>query len=71
MKQNYANLLGEIGLVEICDVCGRPLLKDQKLGKRKSNDALCHDKCLYYKIGSLILTKKSWQKTIICGTKYA
>ena len=35
-------------LVEVCDVCGKLLLKGQKLGKRKSNDALCHDKCLYY-----------------------
>ena len=37
------------GLIWVCDVCGKPLLKNQKLGKKASNDALCHDKCLYYK----------------------
>jgi len=39
----------KFGLVAVCDVCGKPLLKHQKLGKRASNDALCHKKCLYYK----------------------
>jgi hypothetical protein len=41
--------LPEIVLIEVCDVCGKPLKIGQKLGKRKYNDALCHDKCLYYK----------------------
>ena len=39
-----------VTLIEVCDVCGKPILKKQKLGKRKSNDALCHGACLYYKI---------------------
>jgi len=39
------------GLIYVCDVCGKPLLKHQKLGKRASNDALCHADCLYYLIG--------------------
>ena len=49
IKNNWEKL----GLIEVCDVCGKPLFKAQKLGKRKSNDALCHDECLYYKIDHL------------------
>lgn len=48
----------EIVLIEVCDVCGKPLLKGQKLGKKKSNDALCHRKCLYYKNSKSLITKK-------------
>lgn len=36
-------------LQNVCDVCGLPIHKNQKTGKRKLNDALCHSKCLYYK----------------------
>lgn len=36
------------GLIEVCDVCGEPLLESQELGKKASNDALCHRDCLYY-----------------------
>ena len=43
------NNLHKIVLVEVCDVCGKPLKRGQKLGKKKSNDALCHNKCLYDK----------------------
>lgn len=48
MKQNLSSPLEKIGLIEVCDVCGKALKKGQKLGKKKSNSALCHDKCLYY-----------------------
>ena len=33
-------------LIEVCDVCGVPLLKKQQLGRKASNDALCHSACL-------------------------
>ena len=59
----------EIGLIEVCDICGKPLLKGQKLGKRKSNDALCHDKCLYYKIGKLFVTREELGKKILKDSK--
>ncbi|TSC91857.1 MAG: hypothetical protein CEN92_181 [Candidatus Berkelbacteria bacterium Licking1014_96] len=48
-RKRYEESLGPFGLLEVCDVCGKPLLKGQKLGKRTLNDALCHDACLYYK----------------------
>ncbi|PKP56253.1 MAG: hypothetical protein CVT88_10395 [Candidatus Altiarchaeales archaeon HGW-Altiarchaeales-1] len=47
----------KFGLVEVCDVCGKPLLKGQKFGRRKSNDALCHEDCLYYTTDKRITTK--------------
>lgn len=53
-----------IGLVEICDVCGKDLLRGQKLGKRKSNDALCHDECLYYKIENRIISGEKYRENI-------
>lgn len=43
MKKSY----NKIGIVEICDVCSKPLLTEQSLGRKKSNDALCHENCLY------------------------
>lgn len=49
MKFKIKKKLPKIVLIEVCDVCGKPLKKWQKLGKKKSNDALCHDECLYYK----------------------
>lgn len=53
-----------IGLVETCDVCGKELLQGQKLGKRKSNDALCHDECLYYKSGNKIVSGEKYKENI-------
>jgi len=35
------------------------LLKGQELDRRKSNDALCHEDCLYY-IGKRIVTKQEY-----------
>lgn len=55
----------KLGLVEVCDVCGEPLLKGQELGKKMSNDALCHDNCLYYKIGKRIVTRDEYEKHLI------
>lgn len=52
------------GLIWVCDVCGEPLLKNQKLGKKASNDALCHDHCLYYKIGKRKVFSKEYGKYI-------
>lgn len=54
----------KFGLVEICDVCGKPLLKGQKLGKKVSNDALCHDDCLYYEIADKLVTRKKFREHI-------
>lgn len=59
----------KLGLVEVCDVCGKPLLKGQELGKKKSNDALCHEDCLYYTIGKRTVTKQEYIKHIIKKTK--
>jgi len=52
------------GLIMVCDVCGKPLLKHQRLGKKAYNDALCHQKCLYYKIGKRIVTYNELVKHI-------
>ena len=57
------------GLIEVCDVCGKPLLKGQELGRKKSNDALCHEDCLYYTIGKRIVTKQEYIEHIIKKTK--
>lgn len=61
MSNEWKNL----GLVEVCDVCGKELLQGQKLGKRKSNDALCHDECLHYKIGSRIVSREKYREHIL------
>ncbi|OQX17955.1 MAG: hypothetical protein BWK75_07030, partial [Candidatus Altiarchaeales archaeon A3] len=44
----------KFGLIEVCDVCGKPLLEGQKFGRRKSNDALCHENCLYFSVDKQI-----------------
>lgn len=54
----------KVGLVEVCDVCGEELLPHQKLGKKKSNDALCHEQCLYYKVGNKIVSKEIYVQHI-------
>jgi len=50
---------GEFGLVEICDVCGKPFWEGQNLGRKKSNNALCHEDCLYYESGEKFSRKKN------------
>lgn len=57
-----------IGLIWVCDVCGKPLLKSQKFGKKAENDALCHQKCLYIKVGN---KKIPYEKYIIQQQKKA
>ncbi len=53
-KQRYLKLLKQESklwdklLQNVCDVCGKPIKRGQKLGKKKSNDALCHADCLCY-----------------------
>ena len=65
-KNNYIKYprLG-IGLIKVCDVCGKPLLKNQKLGRKRINDALCHEKCLYYKIGNRTVSRGDFLEHII------
>lgn len=59
----------KIGLVEVCDVCGEELLAGQKLGKKKTNDALSHDECLYYKFGNRIVSSEKYSEHIFKTVK--